>query len=36
VVPPGAGIVHQINLEYLARVVFDRQKDGVSRAYPDT
>jgi aconitate hydratase len=36
VVPPGAGIVHQVNLEYLARVVFDRQKDGVVRAYPDT
>ncbi len=32
VVPPGTGIIHQINLEYLARVVFDR--DGV--AYPDT
>src|SRR3954462_15568201 len=32
VVPPSTGIVHQVNLEYLARVVFD--KDGV--AYPDT
>ncbi|MGZ4633309.1 MAG: aconitate hydratase AcnA, partial [Actinomycetes bacterium] len=32
VVPPGTGIVHQVNIEYLARVVFDR--DGV--AYPDT
>ncbi len=31
-VPPGTGIVHQVNLEYLARVIFD--KDGV--AYPDT
>jgi aconitate hydratase len=32
VVPPGTGIVHQVNIEYLARTVFD--KDGV--AYPDT
>jgi aconitate hydratase len=32
VVPPGTGIVHQVNIEYLARVVFDR--DGI--AYPDT
>lgn len=32
VVPPGTGIVHQVNIEYLARVVFDR--DGL--AYPDT
>ncbi len=32
VVPPGTGIVHQVNIEHLARVVFDR--DGV--AYPDT
>jgi aconitate hydratase len=32
VVPPGTGIVHQVNIEYLARVVFDR--DGM--AYPDT
>jgi aconitate hydratase len=32
VVPPGTGIVHQVNIEYLARVIFDR--DGV--AYPDT
>ena len=36
VVPPGAGIVHQINLEYLARVVFAREQAGVTRAYPDT
>ena len=36
VVPPGTGIVHQINLEYLARVVFAREHDGVTRAYPDT
>jgi aconitate hydratase len=36
VVPPNTGIVHQVNLEYLARVVFDAEKDGVRRAYPDT
>ena len=36
VVPPGTGIVHQINLEHLARVVFDREEAGVVRAYPDT
>ena len=36
VVPPGAGIVHQINLEYLARVVFAREHAGAIRAYPDT
>ena len=36
VVPPGTGIVHQINLEYLARVVFAREQDDVTRAYPDT
>ena len=36
VVPPNTGIVHQVNLEYLGRVVFDAQKDGVHRAYPDT
>jgi aconitate hydratase len=36
VVPPGAGIVHQVNLEYLARVVFERHDEGVSVAYPDT
>jgi aconitate hydratase len=36
VVPPNTGIVHQVNLEYLARVVFDVEKDGVRRAYPDT
>jgi aconitate hydratase len=36
VVPPNTGIVHQVNLEYLGRVVFDAQKDGVRRAYPDT
>ncbi len=36
VVPPNTGIVHQVNLEYLSRVVFDAKKDGVRRAYPDT
>jgi aconitate hydratase len=36
VVPPGTGIVHQVNIEYLARVVMVRSVDGVVRAYPDT
>ncbi len=36
VVPPGTGIVHQVNLEYLAPVVFVQDEDGVTRAYPDT
>jgi aconitate hydratase len=36
VVPPNTGIVHQVNLEYLSRVVFDVEKNGVRRAYPDT
>src|SRR4029434_3878995 len=36
VVPPDTGIVHQVNLEYLARVVFAEEKDGVLWAYPDT
>ncbi|MBX3693793.1 MAG: aconitate hydratase AcnA [Steroidobacteraceae bacterium] len=36
VVPPNTGIVHQVNLEYLGRVVFDAQRDGRRRAYPDT
>lgn len=36
VVPPGTGIVHQVNIEYLARVVFaDKDEDG-ALAYPDT
>ncbi len=35
-VPPGTGIVHQVNLEYLARVVFAREVDGKTVAYPDT
>lgn len=36
VVPPGMGIVHQVNIEHLARVVMAREVDGVKRAYPDT
>ena len=36
VVPPGTGIVHQVNIEYLARVVMNRVVDGKLRAYPDT
>jgi aconitate hydratase len=36
VVPPGTGIVHQINLEYLARTVFTTQIGGETWAYPDT
>ena len=36
VVPPGMGIVHQINLEYLAQVVQIREIDGVRTALPDT
>ncbi|MBU8577287.1 aconitate hydratase AcnA [Brevibacterium luteolum] len=36
VVPPGMGIVHQVNIEYLARVVMAREVGGVTRAYPDT
>ena len=36
VVPPRTGIVHQVNLEYLARVVMTAEKDGEWHAYPDT
>ena len=36
VVPPGTGIVHQVNIEYLARTVMVREKDGKRMAYPDT
>ncbi|MDO5492077.1 MAG: aconitate hydratase AcnA [Nesterenkonia sp.] len=36
VVPPGMGIVHQVNIEHLARAVMTREVDGVLRAYPDT
>src|SRR5580692_10042296 len=35
-VPPGMGICHQVNLEYLARVVFTLEEDGKTIAYPDT
>jgi len=35
-VPPGMGICHQVNLEYLARVVFTAEIDGETVAYPDT
>jgi len=36
VVPPATGIVHQVNLEYLARVVMAAEVDGELTAYPDT
>ena len=36
VVPPGTGIVHQVNIEHLAKVTFTRTVDGALRAYPDT
>ena len=36
VVPPDTGIVHQVNIEYLARVVFDGEEGGRRVAYPDT
>ena len=36
VVPPNTGIVHQVNLEYLARVVMTREVDGETWAFPDT
>ncbi len=35
-VPPGMGICHQVNLEYLARVVFTAEQSGETVAYPDT
>jgi aconitate hydratase len=35
-VPPGTGIVHQVNLEYLAQVVFSKTDEKVTLAYPDT
>jgi len=35
-VPPGTGICHQVNLEYLARTVWTKEEDGVTLAYPDT
>ncbi len=36
VVPPGTGIVHQVNLEYLARVIFGEERNGKLQAFPDT
>jgi aconitate hydratase len=36
VVPPGTGICHQVNLEYLARTVWTKEEDGITLAYPDT
>ena len=36
VVPPGTGIVHQVNIEFLARVIMTRKVEGKLRAYPDT
>ena len=36
VVPPATGICHQVNLEYLGQVVFRREVDGITQAYPDT
>ena len=36
VVPPGTGIVHQVNIEYLARVVMAREVNGTLQAYPDS
>ncbi len=36
VVPPATGIVHQVNLEYLAQVVLAKEEDGIRLAFPDT
>ncbi|CAF1572011.1 unnamed protein product, partial [Rotaria sordida] len=36
VVPPGTGICHQVNLEYLANVIWTKQENGATIAYPDT
>ncbi|MAD22091.1 MAG: aconitate hydratase, partial [Halomonas sp.] len=36
VVPPGTGICHQVNLEYLGRTVWTKEEDGKTFAYPDT
>ena len=36
VVPPSTGIIHQINMEYLARLVFEGEEDGETIFYPDT
>src|SRR3546814_8076836 len=36
VVPPGTGICHQVNLEYLSQVVWTKEEGGKTLAYPDT
>jgi aconitate hydratase len=36
VVPPNTGIIHQVNLEYLSRVIFDAERNDTRSAYPDT
>ena len=36
VVPPGTGICHQVNLEYLGRTIWTREEDGITLAFPDT
>ena len=36
VVPPGTGICHQVNLEYLAKAIWSREVEGRTLAYPDT
>ena len=36
VVPPGTGICHQVNLEYLGHVVYSHEQNGHWMAYPDT
>ncbi|NMC84689.1 MAG: aconitate hydratase AcnA [Anaerolineaceae bacterium] len=36
IVPPSTGIIHQVNLEYLAQVVLHKEADGTSLVYPDT
>ncbi len=36
VVPPGTGIVHQVNLEYLARIIFTKEEGGQRTAFPDS
>src|SRR5690554_7365719 len=36
VVPPGTGICHQVNLEYLGKTVWQKEVDGKTIAYPDT
>jgi aconitate hydratase len=36
VVPPGTGICHQVNLEYLAQVVWTKEENGLTYAFPDT